>query len=338
MGSRRRRLRTSAARSIRGARARPTFELAPSECGRIESTQSSLGPCRNRRSVIECVASSRISEGHHGQRGHSHERTNGRHPGERTKHDDARLTDTGPRRNKKRAKSPGRRASDARGTCSSGKGGSSRGAALEPRGMGGPARPPGPVGLLEEQAKSRVQELVPIRYGRMLASPFAFYRGAAYLMASDLASTPRSGLLSRRAGTPTFRISACSAHPSASCCSTSTTSTRRPRDRGNGTSSAWPPAWPSRVATTGSRQGARRGSWEAQPARIGPRCGTSPRCATWRSGTPRAVQKGSRRLKAMLDKKNRRMQSASSRRPGPRIAWGRSEADACRRWRATHHQ
>jgi uncharacterized protein (DUF2252 family) len=39
-----------------------------------------------------------------------------------------------------------------------------------------------------------VQELVPIRYGRMLASPFAFYRGAAYVMASDLASTPRSGL------------------------------------------------------------------------------------------------------------------------------------------------
>ena len=52
-----------------------------------------------------------------------------------------------------------------------------------------------PVGLLEEQAKSRVQDLVPIRYGRMLASPFAFYRGAAYLMASDLASTPRSGLI-----------------------------------------------------------------------------------------------------------------------------------------------
>ena len=53
---------------------------------------------------------------------------------------------------------------------------------------------PGPVGLLEEQAASRVQELVPIRYGRMLVSPFTFYRGAAYLMASDLASAPRTGL------------------------------------------------------------------------------------------------------------------------------------------------
>jgi uncharacterized protein (DUF2252 family) len=51
-----------------------------------------------------------------------------------------------------------------------------------------------PVDLLEEQATSRVPELVPVRYGRMLASPFAFYRGAAYLMAADLAPTPRSGI------------------------------------------------------------------------------------------------------------------------------------------------
>ena len=51
-----------------------------------------------------------------------------------------------------------------------------------------------PVELLESQAESRVQELVPIRYGRMLVSPFTFYRGAALIMASDLAGTPRSGL------------------------------------------------------------------------------------------------------------------------------------------------
>jgi uncharacterized protein (DUF2252 family) len=50
------------------------------------------------------------------------------------------------------------------------------------------------VGLLEEQAVSRVPELVPIRYGRMLASPFAFYRGGALIMAADLAPTPSSGL------------------------------------------------------------------------------------------------------------------------------------------------
>ena len=51
-----------------------------------------------------------------------------------------------------------------------------------------------PVALLEEQCESRVPELVPIRNGRMLASPFTFFRGAALLMAADLASTPRSGV------------------------------------------------------------------------------------------------------------------------------------------------
>ncbi len=53
---------------------------------------------------------------------------------------------------------------------------------------------PDPVALLESQAPSRVPELVPIRYGRMLVSPFTFFRGAALVMASDLAATPRSGL------------------------------------------------------------------------------------------------------------------------------------------------
>jgi uncharacterized protein (DUF2252 family) len=51
-----------------------------------------------------------------------------------------------------------------------------------------------PVELLEEQAASRVAELVPVRYGRMLVSPFAFFRGAAYPMAADLAEVPRTGL------------------------------------------------------------------------------------------------------------------------------------------------
>jgi uncharacterized protein (DUF2252 family) len=53
---------------------------------------------------------------------------------------------------------------------------------------------PDPIALLEQQATTRVPELVPIRYGRMLASPFAFFRGAALIMAADLAPTPRSGL------------------------------------------------------------------------------------------------------------------------------------------------
>ena len=53
---------------------------------------------------------------------------------------------------------------------------------------------PDPVALLESQATTRVPELVPIRYGRMLVSPFTFFRGAALVMASDLSGTPRSGL------------------------------------------------------------------------------------------------------------------------------------------------
>jgi uncharacterized protein (DUF2252 family) len=57
-----------------------------------------------------------------------------------------------------------------------------------------PSQRPDPVDVLEKQAKTRVPELVPIRYGRMLVSPFAFYRGGAALMAGDLAEGPRSGL------------------------------------------------------------------------------------------------------------------------------------------------
>src|SRR4051794_29156673 len=51
-----------------------------------------------------------------------------------------------------------------------------------------------PVAVLEGQAESRAAELVPIRYGRMAASPFAFFRGGAAIMAMDLASTPDTGL------------------------------------------------------------------------------------------------------------------------------------------------
>ncbi len=52
---------------------------------------------------------------------------------------------------------------------------------------------PDPVALLGEQAETRVPELVPIRHGRMLVSPFTFFRGAALIMAADLATTPALG-------------------------------------------------------------------------------------------------------------------------------------------------
>ena len=53
---------------------------------------------------------------------------------------------------------------------------------------------PDPVALLEEQNARREPDLVPVRHGRMMVSPFTFYRGAAKIMAADLAETPRAGL------------------------------------------------------------------------------------------------------------------------------------------------
>ena len=63
----------------------------------------------------------------------------------------------------------------------------------------GPDRPD-PIGLLEEQAGTRVPELVPIRWGRMMVSPFTYYRGAALPMAADLDGTPVSGLAVQACG------------------------------------------------------------------------------------------------------------------------------------------
>ncbi len=53
---------------------------------------------------------------------------------------------------------------------------------------------PDPISLLQAQDKGRLQQLLPIKYGRMLESPFAFLRGSAVVMAADLASTPNTGL------------------------------------------------------------------------------------------------------------------------------------------------
>ena len=63
-----------------------------------------------------------------------------------------------------------------------------------------PSDRPDPVDLLEQQAASRVPELVPVRYGRMLVSPFTFFRGAALVMAHDLAGTPTTGLAVQACG------------------------------------------------------------------------------------------------------------------------------------------
>jgi uncharacterized protein (DUF2252 family) len=59
---------------------------------------------------------------------------------------------------------------------------------------------PDPVELLEAQARDRIQELLPIRYGRMMASPFAFLRGSTIVMAQDLAGTPKTGIQAQLCG------------------------------------------------------------------------------------------------------------------------------------------
>src|SRR6516165_4508556 len=59
---------------------------------------------------------------------------------------------------------------------------------------------PDPVGLLEQQDRTREPDLVPVRHGRMMVSPFTFYRGAAKIMAVDLKDTPVAGLRSQLCG------------------------------------------------------------------------------------------------------------------------------------------
>ena len=59
---------------------------------------------------------------------------------------------------------------------------------------------PDPVALLEEQDATREPDLVPVRHGRMMVSPFTFYRGAAKIMAADLKDTPRAGLMVQLCG------------------------------------------------------------------------------------------------------------------------------------------
>ena len=59
---------------------------------------------------------------------------------------------------------------------------------------------PDPISLLEEQEQTRLPELVPLRHGRMMVSPFTFFRGAALVMASDLARTPNTGMRAQLCG------------------------------------------------------------------------------------------------------------------------------------------
>ena len=80
---------------------------------------------------------------------------------------------------------------------------------------------PDPVGLLEQQDKTREPDLVPVRHGRMMVSPFTFYRGAAKIMAVDLKDTPTAGLRVQLCGDAHLsNFGVCSPRRSGGCCST----------------------------------------------------------------------------------------------------------------------
>ncbi len=140
-----------------------------------------------------------------------------------------------------------------------------------------PASGRDPVALLLEQGISRVAELVPVRHGRMLVSPFTFYRGAALPMAADLADDSHVRAVGCScAGTRTCPISGRSPRRSAGWSSTSTTSTRLCPARSSGTSSGWPPAWRWRAGTTAySRQGHAARSSSRRSTATGRRCASS---------------------------------------------------------------
>ncbi len=74
--------------------------------------------------------------------------------------------------------------------------------------------------LREEQNLTREQDLVPVRHGRMLVSPFTFYRGAAKIMAADLKDTPRAGLTVQLCGDAHLSDFGVSHRPSERSCST----------------------------------------------------------------------------------------------------------------------
>ena len=117
-----------------------------------------------------------------------------------SEHDDAHVMDERPRRGERSSRqkalphfTPAERA--ARGRAARGELPRSAHAEWEPA----PTRR-NPVDLLEKQAEARLPELGPIRYGRMLVSSFAFFRGGACLMAADLADGPRTGLYTQLCG------------------------------------------------------------------------------------------------------------------------------------------
>ena len=194
---------------------------------------------------------------------------------------------------------------------------------------------PDPVALLESQGSARVPELLPIRYGRMAASPFAFFRGAALSMAADLADHPahrhhRAGVRRR----PPGELRRVRLPGAAGSSSTSTTSTRRCPGRGSGTSSGWRRACEIAARASGfAAKRSPRSCWRGR-ARTARRCARSPSMGTWTSGT-RTLDRGPiRRFGAELGKAGASGWSAPREGPQPKDnlgALGKLHGDRGRR-------
>ena len=95
-----------------------------------------------------------------------------------------------------------------------------------------------PLAILQQADGDRLPELVPIRYGRMLQSPFAFFRGSAAVMAADLSRTPSIGLNVQACGDCHLKNFGGFATPERNIVLTSTILTRRCQRRGSGMSNA----------------------------------------------------------------------------------------------------
>lgn len=98
-----------------------------------------------------------------------------------------------------------------------------------------------PLELLRQQETTRLPWLLPERRRRMAESPFAFFRGAAIVMAADLGRQPHSGLMVHSAAMPICSTSDSTAPPNGNCCSASTTSMKPTPGPSSGMCSGWPP-------------------------------------------------------------------------------------------------
>jgi len=134
-----------------------------------------------------------------------------------------------------------------------------------------------PIDLLEEQAKTRVSELVPIRHGRMLVSPFTYFRGAALPMAADLAGTPVSGLAVQACGDAHLSNFGIFGSAERRLVFDVNDFDETLPARGNGTSSGSPPAWKWRRAATDSPGSSAGRSSPARWPATGRRCVASRR-------------------------------------------------------------